>query len=115
MIVGGREGWDHKTSAQVNGLRGARSVPDPDREHHPRDFIRGLRSFGFCRAASQDSTYALAGTRRIAFPMTSSARSSALLKRMQALPMSSFLPVFAQDSRNRRASTEAGPPSSLAP
>ena len=39
----------------------------------------------------------------MASPMTSSARSSTFLKRMHALPMSSFLPVLAQASRNHFA------------
>ena len=45
-----------------------------------------------------------AGVRLMVRPTTSSATSSIRLNRTHDLPMSSFLPVFAQASRNRRCS-----------
>src|SRR5262249_54922238 len=54
--------------------------------------------------SSYRATYVFAGTRRIASPITSSARSSSFLKRTHDFPMSSFLPVFAHVDWNHLAS-----------
>src|SRR5262249_48796839 len=53
------------------------------------------------RADSTYSMYVRAGTRRIASPITSSARSSSFLNRTHDLPMSSFLPALAHASSNQ--------------
>ena len=54
------------------------------------DFVARLVDFCLCRADSKSSMYFLAGVRRIVSPITSRARSSGRLKRMQALPMLSL-------------------------
>src|SRR5271155_1695484 len=61
------------------------------------------RLFAGLIAASQCLMYLLAGTRLIASPISSSARSSTFLNRRQAFPMSSFLPVRAHACRNHSA------------
>ena len=61
-------------------------------------FRAGACSFAALRPASQCATYFFAGTRLIASPITSSARSSTFLNRTHDLPISSFLPVLAHAS-----------------
>jgi hypothetical protein len=57
------------------------------------------------RPLSYRARNASTGTRRIASPITSSGSASSDLNRTHDFPMSSFLPAFANASRNHAASS----------